>query len=280
MPELPEVETVCRGLSPHMTGKTISKVTLYRENLRYPFPAQFVENLENRTITKIQRRAKYIEIHLDNGQVWITHLGMTGVYLLCEKEKSPIKHTHMIVSFDDVALHYVDPRRFGYMDLIPIEYLGESAYYKNLGPEPFSETFNPTYIAEKLSQSKKPIKTFLMDNSFVVGVGNIYACEILFKLKINPETPANQLFKKLKPLQKTRLSARIKQEITDTLKAAIKAGGATISDFRAPDSTSGYFPIQFKVYGRENELCFDCKCQIKRIIQAGRSTFYCPSCQK
>lgn len=290
MPELPEVETVCRGLEPHLKNKTVKKVTLNRSSLRYPIPSDFIKKLENATVTHINRRSKYIEIHLSNGYVWLTHLGMTGIYLLCEDLQDIEKHVHIIIHFEDVILKYVDPRRFGYVDILKKEELDTSKYYRDLGPEPFSDKFNEDYIQEKLENSKKPIKTLLMDNSFVVGVGNIYANEILFALGIDPTNPANNV-KKQKLLPKIsenysefpksfRIYAALKTQITDTLNNAIKVGGSTISDFKAPNSTSGYFPIQFQVYGRENDPCPICKQPIKRIQQSGRSTFYCKKCQK
>lgn len=297
MPELPEVETVCRGLSPHIQGKIIKKATLHRSNLRYPFPNNFKQLLEGNRITSVTRRAKYIEINLSNNLTWITHLGMTGVLLLCEDKRPPEKHEHVTLSLGDIYLHYIDPRRFGYMDIIPSSSLSTCRYYKDLGPEPFDKAFGESYIQNILSSSKKPIKNLLMDNSFVVGVGNIYANEILFKLGINPMLTAHNAIDAWDNFkQKTYIHnysqqfdyipknfsfySALKHQITDTLNKAIKAGGSTISDFKSPDSSAGYFPMHFDVYDREGQPCNVCSTPIERTKQSGRSTFYCPKCQK
>lgn len=273
MPELPEVETVRTGLDRSISGCTITGVVLRRANLRFVFPQQFAETLKNRTINTISRRAKYLLFHLDNDAIIIAHLGMTGRFSVLESAPENYeKHDHVIFHLNDGrVLIYNDARRFGYMAYCLENTLPEHPLIAKLGPEPLSADFTPAYLKKSLLKKHGPIKPAIMDQQLVVGVGNIYASEALYLSKINPLTPANLVAPKAKSLVNS---------IQAVLKSAIISGGSSLRDFVQVSGESGYFQHHFNVYGRENEPCQKCFKEIQLVKQAGRSSFYCPSCQK
>lgn len=271
MPELPEVETIKRGLAPLLVSQQIRSVKLNRLNLRYPFPSDFAKRLTGRTIVNVDRRAKYLKISLDDGNVLVAHLGMTGKFIFNKSQANP-KHHHVEMEFlDGRILIYNDPRRFGYMELCANIDIDTHHMFKHLGPEPLSDQFNTYYLSEALKHKKAPIKTVIMDQSIVVGVGNIYACEALFKTNISPTLPSNLVSK--------NQIKKLVNEIKFILDDAIKSGGSTLKDFAHVNGDSGYFQHKFLVYGRDGQNCYTCNTKIKRIVQTGRATFYCSNCQ-
>ena len=267
MPELPEVETVRTGLSRSWIGKRIDGVELRRESLRFPFPDNLDKRLTGRTITNIRRRAKYPLIDLDNDEILLSHLGMSGKWIL-DASSSEGKHDHVVLYLDDGTMSiYNDPRRFGVLDLM----VGTShKLLDHLGPEPL-EKWTAKQLHEKLSKRRSPIKIAILDQKVVVGVGNIYACEALNRTKISPTRLACDITAKE--------CGKLVSEIKKILSEAIAAGGSTLRDFAGVDGTLGYFPHQFKVYDKEGDDC-SCGGVIQRLVQGGRSTFWCPSCQK
>ena len=273
MPELPEVETVRRGLEGALVGAVISGVVLHRKNLRTPFPKGFEKSLAGRKITAIKRRAKYLLFYFDTDVVLIAHLGMTGRFsVLKNKDNKLVAHDHVVFNLaDGRSLIYNDPRRFGLMDLCKHSEVETHKLFAHLAPEPLEDKFTEKYLAKALSKRSTPIKPTLMEQKVVVGVGNIYANEALFLAGISPLKPANEIGKKLGLL----ISC-----IHDVLNDAIKAGGSTLRDFAHVSGESGYFQHKFHVYGRAGKPCSKCKTPIISIRQAGRATFYCPKCQK
>ena len=273
MPELPEVETVRRGLDTALGGAVIEHVLLRRKDLRTPFPKGFAAALEGRTIKNVERRAKYLLFKLDSGTVVIAHLGMSGRFLISfEKPKSFSKHDHLVVRLADGRhLIFNDARRFGLMALVKAGQETQHPLFRHLGPEPFSPEFSPAYLKEKLAKRHGPIKPVLMDQQLVVGVGNIYASEALFTAGIAPTRSAAKAAAGSKALV---------EAIHKVLKAAIASGGSSLRDFMSVDGEAGYFQHRFQVYGREGKPCRECRTPIRIIRQAGRSTFFCPECQK
>ena len=300
MPELPEVETVKNGLVKAWVGKTIERIILRRENLRYPFPENFSKQLEGHTITGIRRRAKYLLIDTDGDLVFLSHLGMSGKYTLFDSnsvskydlsnsEKKSVfgektgfsgKHDHMEIRFEDGSVSvYTDPRRFGIVKLFHRSEEQVQSLLEVLGPEPFDD-WNAQIAADRCRNKRSPIKTTLLDQRFVVGVGNIYACEALHNSGISPTKQAYKLVTKAgKP---TKALQKLVDEVKIVLTKAIAAGGSTLNDFADVDGNLGYFSHQFSVYGREDEPCLKEGCGgiIDRIVQSNRSTFLCPRCQK
>jgi formamidopyrimidine-DNA glycosylase len=292
MPELPEVETVRRGLEPWVAGTVIEKVTLNRPDLRFPFPENFAATLEKATITTVGRRAKYLLFRLDNGWTWLSHLGMTGSYrFLGRRYKDPSryyepavdeKHDHAVFRLrhpkeGPLTLIYADSRRFGFMDLYRDE--AESPYLAGLGPEPLSNAFNAAEMATRFRGKKAPTKAALLDQRVVAGLGNIYVSEALHRAHILPTREARTLvLKSGAPSKRLDLLAK---GVRAVLEEAIEAGGSTLRDFRDADGGAGYFQHHFAVYDREGEPCPTpgCRGTIKRIVQSGRATYYCPVCQ-
>ncbi len=300
MPELPEVETVKSGLAKAWIGKTISKVILRRENLRYPFPVNFAKQLQGVTVTGIRRRAKYLLIDTSEDLVFLSHLGMSGKYTIFDTEKVNLydltgpeeksvfgdktgfegRHDHMEIRFTDGSISvYTDPRRFGIVKLFHRAEEKIQPLLEVLGPEPFDD-WNAQIAADRCRGKRSPIKTTLLDQRFVVGVGNIYACEALHKAGISPTKPAEKLVTKAgKP---TKALQRLVNEVKIVLNKAIAAGGSTLNDFADVDGNLGYFSHHFTIYGREDEPCLKASCggTVDRIVQSNRSTFWCPRCQK
>lgn len=281
MPELPEVETVMRGLESYLTGAVISKAIKKRADLRIPFPKTIEQDLKRRTITHLSRRAKYILIHLDNHKILVMHLGMSGrisLLLAGQKYQSEI-HDHFILELSSgVKIIYNDPRRFGMIFMMGVDEAESHKAFAHLGPEPLGNEFGGKILATRLKGKKTSIKQALLDQRLVVGVGNIYACEALYKAGIAP-TKRAELIRG----EKADLLARC---ICEVLKKAIKAGGSSLKDYKQADGTLGYFQHQFVVYDKEKQACGACDCDIektggvKRIVQSGRSSFYCPRKQK
>jgi formamidopyrimidine-DNA glycosylase len=293
MPELPEVETVRRGLEPILVGNEFARVEQRRKDLRFPLPKHFSARLEGRKVNALDRRAKYLLARLDDGEVLVMHLGMTGRFAIdhangeaektgrvAHKQAAAPKHEHIVFHLGDGAtIRYSDPRRFGLMDLVKGEKLASYALFKGLGIEPLSPSFTPEWLAEKLKGKKTSIKAALVDQRLIAGLGNIYACEALFAARISPKTLAGTLANKTgKPTRKTKvLVAAVKAVLED----AIRAGGSSLRDYKRADGSLGEFQHRFKVYGREGKPCArkGCGGTVRRIVQGGRSTFYCPTCQ-
>ena len=293
MPELPEVETVCRGLAPFMVNQTIESVEQNRSNLRFPFPRNFVQVLTDSVVTKLERRAKYALCTLDKGYILVMHLGMSGRFSILPKgdainpgnfehslNTNP-KHDHVVFHMSDgTEIRYNDPRRFGFMELIDQDRLYDHKFFKSLGIEPLSDKFDADYLANKAHEKSTSLKAFLLDQRVVAGLGNIYVCEALFRSKLSPEKPANVLATtRGKANKKAKL---LVDNIKLVLQAAIEAGGSTLQDHRQTDGSLGYFQHSFQVYGREGAVCLAPKCGgvVERITQNGRSTFLCRKCQR
>ena len=276
MPELPEVETVMRGLSPVLQGQVIDKVWCGKKGLRIPFPEGLGKRLQGKQVVNLSRRAKYILCHLEDENLLAIHLGMSGrVRILPPRSNAPEElHDHFkltMVSGHEVVLN--DARRFGMVFDVPSSQLISHKAFSHLGPEPLSDDFSATYLSEKLQNKVVPIKIAIMDQRVVVGVGNIYACEALYRAGISPTKKAGKVSKK-------KLEELVSQ-IKSVLEEAIEAGGSTLKDHRLPDGDFGYFQQKLLVYGQEGKNCQNHVCEhtVKRIVQGGRSTFYCPSCQ-
>lgn len=271
MPELPEVETTCKGISPHIENNVISKVIVRNRSLRWPIPTGLNKKLSNQKIISVTRRAKYLLINTEIGTL-IVHLGMSGSLRILSIDDAVEKHDHFELQFKDgVCLRLRDPRRFGCV----LWEKNDPFKHKlliNLGPEPLNKEFNAELLFERSRKRKTTIKQFIMDAKVVVGVGNIYASESLFLSEVNPKRLAGKITKK----NASALTAAIKK----ILKQAIKQGGTTLKDFRSSDGKPGYFQQKLKVYDRKDEPCVKCKKPIKQIILGQRSTFYCPHCQK
>lgn len=280
MPELPEVETVCRGLALKLEGRRLARVEARRKNLRWPLPRGFAQRLTGRKVQRIRRRAKYIVMDLDDGQSLLAHLGMSGRMLVTQGRPEKLDtHDHIVLETDDgCCLRFNDARRFGMMDLVKTEDLDRHKLMKGLGPEPLGNDFNGPILAAKLKGKKTSIKAAILDQKLVVGVGNIYASEALFRSGISPKRMAYTV----QGERAEKLAAAIKA----VLREAIAAGGSSLRDYVQTDGELGYFQKQWRVYDREGQPCRTCggdsakPCVVRRITQGGRSTFYCPTCQK
>lgn len=276
MPELPEVETICRGLAKALIGKTFCRVTRRRKDLRFPIPARLDKEVAGRTILSITRRAKYIMLHLEGGMTLLLHLGMSGRLVLERGHKTPEKHDHILFYTScGQCLRFNDPRRFGMVDLYATDKLEQHRLLRHLGPEPLQKGFSPRILHSALQGKKQAIKLALMDQRLVVGVGNIYASEALFLARINPARDAGSL--------SHAECARLVPAIRRVLRKAIAAGGSSLRDYVQADGALGHFQNSFAVYGRTGERCRGCTCKtggIRRIVQGGRATFYCPHRQK
>lgn len=271
MPELPEVETVVQGLQQILLHKKIARVNNSAHKLRYPYPPSY-EMLLSKTIVAVRRMAKYILIHLEGDMVMIFHLGMTGRLLYHHKSAAPLKHDHVTVTFyDDSQLVFNDSRRFGLFTLTTALNLAQHTLFCKLGVEPLSNEFSAEYMGTKLQKCRSPIKVAIMDAKLVVGVGNIYASEALYMAQINPLRPAMTL-------EASELQA-LYEAIVAVLYRAINAKGSTLRNYRGANGDSGNFQNLMKVYGRNGQHCYLCAFPIYKIVQAGRSTFYCDECQ-
>ena len=303
MPELPEVETVCRGLLPAMEGRMITRATVNRPDLRWPFPFGMADRLTGSRVMALRRRSKYILADLSTGETLLIHLGMSGRMLISpppQAEKgfgqgfggaqgiaretlgewhhhhpAPEKHDHVILDMEDgTRITFNDARRFGAMDLMPTATADTHPLLAVLGPEPLGNDFNEAYLAARLKDRNTPIKSALLDQHIIAGLGNIYVCETLYRARIHPAQKAGRI--------SASRAAALVPIIRDVLTEAITAGGSSLRDYRQADGELGYFQHSFQVYGREGQPCLTsgCNSTIHRIVQSGRSSFFCPSCQK
>jgi formamidopyrimidine-DNA glycosylase len=269
MPELPEVETTVNGLRPVLQDQQITLIQTRRADLRRPFPADLGQRLTGATVTGLGRRAKYGLIDTDRGDTLIFHLGMSGRWRIDPSETLP--HDHLIVETAKHRLALNDPRRFGSVDLVPTESLAAYPPFAAMGPEPLGPDFTAPYLLRGLAGRIASIKLMLLDQRIVAGLGNIYVCEALHLAGIAPMRPAGQI-------SLPRLK-RLVAAIHTVLEAAIAAGGSSLRDYVRPDGELGYFSKQWRVYGREGEPC-DCGGKVERYAEGGRSTFWCPKCQR
>lgn len=276
MPELPEVETVCRGLLRHLRGRTFIRVKLHRSALRLPLPIDFAGRLVGRRVEHIGRRGKYILVNLDDGTVIIAHLGMSGrmmIHNIPYTASSP--HDHVVFHFDDdSAVVFNDTRRFGLLTLALTGDLDHHPLLARLGPEPLDNTFCADILANSLAGKRTPIKSALLDQRVVAGLGNIYACESLYRARLSPRRLAESVI----GLRVRRLAIALREVLSE----AIAVGGSSLKDYLQASGELGYFQHRFAVYGREGRPCPECKCAggVRRIVQSGRSTFYCPHRQR
>lgn len=271
MPELPEVETTVRGLARHLDGARITRVVLNRPDLRRPFPEDLVQVMTGATVTGLSRRAKYGLIHLDRGQSVIFHLGMSGRWRI--DPEAADTHDHMVVETATNRFALCDPRRFGSVDMVATEALEHWPQFAAMGPEPLGPGLTPEHLKAALKGKTQSIKLCLLDQRIVAGLGNIYVCEALWRSGIHP-------LKKAGKVTKPQL-ARLVPAIRDVLESSISDGGSSLRDYARPDGELGYFATRFDVYGRAGEACHrEDGGKIRRIAQGGRSTWYCPVCQK
>jgi formamidopyrimidine-DNA glycosylase len=282
VPELPEVETVRRGLEPVMAGRRIVAADVRRPDLRWPFPERLAARLAGRRVTGLGRRSKYLLVALDGGETLIVHLGMSGRLLVsggvvgdfAHAVPAPQKHDHVVLEIEGGAqVTFNDARRFGSMDLWPTEALDNHRLMAGLGPEPLGNSFDGPYLADRLRGRVTPVKAVLLDQRAVAGLGNIYACEALWRAGISPLAPARDVG----DMGAERLAAAVRAVLLE----AIEAGGSTLRDYRRTDGELGYFQHAFAVYGREGEACRTpgCTGSVARAVQSGRSSFHCPACQ-
>ncbi|MTI01389.1 bifunctional DNA-formamidopyrimidine glycosylase/DNA-(apurinic or apyrimidinic site) lyase [Roseibium sp. RKSG952] len=283
MPELPEVETVRRGLSPAMEGVVIERADVNRPDLRWPFPDQMAERLSGQRVDRLRRRSKYILADLDSGETLLIHLGMSGRMTVSgdplgqfvHNHPAPEKHDHVVFHMANGArITFNDPRRFGAMDLLPTDTAHEHKLLSVLGPEPLGNDFHEQHLIDAFRSKNTPVKSALLDQRIVAGLGNIYVCEALYRGGVSPRRKAGQI-------SEQRVAALV-PIIRQVLEEAIRAGGSSLRDFRQADGELGYFQHSFDVYGREDEPCRTegCDAKVKRITQSGRSSFYCAQCQR
>ncbi|MDQ0314650.1 bifunctional DNA-formamidopyrimidine glycosylase/DNA-(apurinic or apyrimidinic site) lyase [Amorphus orientalis] len=293
MPELPEVETVRRGIAPALVGHTIVSVAQRRPDLRFPFPERFVARVSGRIVTALGRRAKYLVADLDDGTVLLMHLGMSGSFRIEAGAETEVAgrfhlprskdraHDHVEFRLEDgTRIVYNDPRRFGYMALIARAEFDRHPLIRGLGVEPVGEELTGAFLAEKFAGRSTSLKAALLDQRLIAGLGNIYVCEALWRARLSPRRSAGSIARKdgTPTLRAERLAEAVKAVIAD----AIVAGGSTLRDYMKADGSLGYFQHTFAVYDREHEPCRreSCRGTIRRIVQSGRSTFFCPECQR
>jgi len=287
MPELPEVETVRRGLEPVLAGARLARVEARRPDLRFPLPDGFVQRLTGARIERLDRRAKYLLATLDRDETLVMHLGMSGRFEISGARAAERpgnfalaqppdpKHAHIVFETDAGAqVTFYDPRRFGYMDLIETAALAAHHWFAALGPEPLGCGFDAAYLAAAFAGRRAPVKAALLDQRLIAGLGNIYVCEALHRAGLAPERAAGSI-------PRRKIEALV-QAIRAVLAEAIEAGGSTLRDYASAEGELGYFQHSFAVYGREGEPCLrpGCKGDVARIVQSGRSTFACDRCQK
>ena len=287
MPELPEVETVRKGLELTLAGARLSRVEARRPDLRFPLPQGFVQRLTGARIERLDRRAKYLLAPLDRGDTLVMHLGMSGRFqveagMAAQRpgefhyaQGGDPKHAHVVFETEAGGrVTYFDPRRFGYMDLIPTQTLAIHPWFAGLGPEPLGPDFTADHLRAAFEDRRQSAKTLLLDQRIVAGLGNIYVCEALYRARVSPLRPAGAI--------PPKTLARLVDTVRLVLAEAIEAGGSTLRDFAAADGALGYFQHRFQAYGREAAPCLTPRCPgvIARTVQSGRSTFYCPVCQR
>lgn len=283
MPELPEVETVRRGLAPVMEGRRILTAEVRRPDLRWPLPEGMGARLAGAQVLHLGRRSKYLRADLDTGETWLVHLGMSGRMLVSgrvlgdfvQDHPAASAHDHVVLEMEGGArITFNDPRRFGAMDLTPTPEVECHTLLAGLGPEPLGNAFSEDYLVARLKGRKMPMKAALLDQGVVAGLGNIYVCEALFRAGISPVRRAHRVA--------ARRLATLVPAIRAVLDDAIAAGGASLRDYRQADGELGYFQHAFDVYGREGAPCRRAECTgtVRRTVQSGRSSFYCPACQR
>lgn len=283
MPELPEVETVKAGIAPVMEGQIIARADVNRPDLRWPFPDRMAERLTGKRVLRLRRRSKYILVDLDSAETLLIHLGMSGRMLISghmigdfhHPHPAPAKHDHVVFHMEGGArITFNDARRFGAMDLMVTAAQDDHWLIRDLGPEPLGNAFNEEYLIDALKGRNTPIKSALLDQRIVAGLGNIYVCEVLFRAGIHPRRKAGRI-------SAPRVAGMV-PIIRDVLSEAIAAGGSSLRDYRQSDGELGYFQHVFQVYDRAGAPCVTPGCQkeIQRIVQSGRSSFFCPQCQR
>ncbi|WP_282129180.1 bifunctional DNA-formamidopyrimidine glycosylase/DNA-(apurinic or apyrimidinic site) lyase [Roseobacter litoralis] len=283
MPELPEVETVRRGLTPAMEGVVITQADVNRPDLRWPFPVDMAARLTGKRVERLRRRSKYILMDLDSGETLLVHLGMSGRMLVSgdplgqfvHRHPAPEKHDHVVFHMaNNARITFNDPRRFGAMDLMETASADAHKLLAVLGPEPLGNDFHESHLIAAFKNKNSPVKSVLLDQRIVSGLGNIYVCEALFRAKIHPTRKAGKI-------SGARVAGLV-PIIREVLAEAIEAGGSSLRDFRQADGELGYFQHSFDAYGREGDPCkrSGCTGQIRRIVQSGRSSFYCTQCQR
>jgi formamidopyrimidine-DNA glycosylase len=293
MPELPEVETVRRGLQPVMEGRRILGVETRRKDLRFPFPERFAKRLAGRTVTAMGRRAKYLMADLDDAQVLVMHLGMTGRFIIehdgrvqapGEFQSAIVRHAahdHVVFRVEGGAtITYNDVRRFGFMALIPRADIPSHPLTKDIGIEPLGNELTAHRLAQLFRGKQAPLKAALLDQRLIAGLGNIYVCEALFRSGLSPRRAAGSIV--ARDGSPTARAGRLTEEIRKVLEEAIAAGGSTLRDFAHADGSLGYFQHRFNVYDRADEPCPNVRCSgaVQRVVQSGRSTFFCGMCQR
>ena len=288
MPELPEVETVCRGLAPVMVGEGFASVRLNRPDLRFPFPERFIDRLEGAKVRALRRRAKFLVADLSTDETLTMHLGMTGRFTIHlpgegaanapgvfhhEAGQGGTVHDHVVFDMTNGSrIVFSDPRRFGFMEMFGKGEIETAPRFAGLGPEPLGNGFHAAYLDQALAGKATPIKAALLDQRVVAGLGNIYVCEALFRARISPR----RLAKTIPGARADRLVGHVR----DVLREAIDAGGSTLRDYAHTDGSLGYFQHRFDVYDQEGAPCSACDAPIRRIVQSGRSSFYCGQCQR
>lgn len=289
MPELPEVETVRRGLEPVMTGTRLMAVEQRRADLRFPFPDRFSERLTGRRIAGLRRRAKYLIADLDGPELLVMHLGMSGSFRIekpleaSETALAPfgknLLHDHVAFKLSTgTGIIYNDPRRFGFMQLIPRAKFADHPLFKDIGIEPLEPEFGGTALARICAGRKAPLKSVLLDQRLIAGLGNIYVCEALHRARLSPRRSAASLaHQDGRPRPR---ALRLAAAIREVLEEAVAAGGSSLRDHRQVDGALGYFQHHFRVYGHNGEPCPQCGARVRRITQSGRATFYCSGCQR
>ncbi|GGH06251.1 formamidopyrimidine-DNA glycosylase [Alsobacter metallidurans] len=294
MPELPEVETVRRGLEPAMVGARIVSVDQRRADLRFPFPERFAERLTGRTIQALGRRAKYLLADLDNGDVLVMHLGMSGRFTVAtpggdvaqlgefhHEAGGLLPHDHVVFRLSTGAtVTYNDARRFGFMTITERATLAEHPLFRQMGIEPLGNALNGASLATLFARKSAPLKAALLDQRLVAGLGNIYVCEALHRARLSPRRAAGTIARQ--DGGPTAKAERLAVVIRETLEEAVAAGGSSLRDYAQTDGSLGYFQHRFRVYDREGEPCPTpgCRGVVQRIVQSGRSTFFCATCQR
>ena len=273
MPELPEIETIRRGLLPLLNGRRVVGVEVRERRLRVPVAERSLLRLRGATVTGVRRRSKYLLLETDAGVTLLLHLGMTGQLWVSDAGRDRRPHEHVVFRLDDGReLRFADTRRFGFIDLVPDARLARHPRLRGLGPEPLEEAFTGEWLYRVTRRRRKPVKNFLMDTRSIAGIGNIYACEALFRAGINPRRRVRRIG--------SEGWDRVADAVRAVLTEAIRAGGTTLRDFLNAEGDVGYFAVALRVYDRDGKPCGGCGGRIRRIVQAGRSTFYCPRCQR